>query len=284
MDPGTRRKDSISPRVWSDRWRSAILEAVRARSSAPIALVLGILMAPGSPIARATIDRGTGAPGEARDTGEPPRRLERGARIGSLSYEVRLPADLSRRASFPLLILIHNTGTASQYMDQIEKSLAGLDWIVVCTNDIHVSQKGDVILRVMENTLADIEEKFPVDPDRRYLGGFSAGAMASYLVAFFRPGTFRGVLADGGLIHGGMTSLRAVRRMKLEEVVILSGTRDATITPRELRQNRSLVRSAGTHVRFLTFEGDHVIAPGKLYRAALQWLEGKRRPPRDSPE
>lgn len=229
-------------------------------------LLLGIGLVLALPAARAAIDRGTA-------TKEPRRRVERGSRIGTLSYEVLLPAELGKRSSYPLLILIHNTGMGAQYMDQIEKSLENLEWIVVCTNDINVSQKGDIILRVLENTVADIESKFPVDPDRRYLGGFSAGAMASYLVTFFRPGMFRGVVADGGPIHGGMSSLKAVRRMKLREVVLLSGSMDTTITPRELRGNRGLVRSAGVKVRFLTFAGSHVIAPGSLYRSALEWLE-----------
>lgn len=231
--------------------------------------VLGVL----PPALRATIDRGTSAPASAEESGGPRRRLECGTKISSLSYEVLLPAELGRRPSYPLLLLVHNTGLGSQYMDQIESSIRDLDWIVVCTNDINVSQKGDVILRVMENTLADIEAKFPVDPERRYVGGFSAGAMASYLVTFFRPRIFRGVLADGGTIHGGMASLRAVRRMMLSEVAILSGSRDHTITPGELRRNRGLVRSAGVRVRFVTFDGAHVIAPGAAYRTALEWLE-----------
>ncbi|MFL6262322.1 MAG: alpha/beta hydrolase [Thermoanaerobaculia bacterium] len=140
------------------------------------------------------------------------------------------------------------------------------------TPDVEAFQHGADALREFLDTAL---ERYPIDPRKVVLAGFSQGGMMGYELALRQPSRFAGLAALSSWFPPPLVELLP----KLPEhegfpVLVLHGTRDDRIDVEMARQSRESLRPYGVAMTYREFDMGHEIRPDAL-RVFLQWLEEK---------
>jgi phospholipase/carboxylesterase len=124
--------------------------------------------------------------------------------------------------------------------------------------------------------LADMHDRFHVEPETLVLGGFSQGAMLSCDVALRTERPLAGlVLLSGTLLAKGEWQPLVARRRGLP-VFMSHGTADPLLPYSMAERLRDLLKDGGLPVEWVPFGGGHEITPvvlrelGKFLRKILQ--------------
>jgi phospholipase/carboxylesterase len=133
-----------------------------------------------------------------------------------LAYTVA-PLSNKEAGPYPTLILLHGRGTDENDLIGLtpsfdprllvvsvrapfEFSFGGYTWFDLDeAGSINVDQlfhSRDALIGCMD----DVQEKYPVDPKRIFLFGFSMGAMMSLILSLSNPNRFKGIIAHSGLL------------------------------------------------------------------------------------
>ncbi len=106
-------------------------------------------------------------------------------------YDVHLPANLEQDKKYPVIFTLHGKGSNERNMYGLVAPLAE-DFIIIGIRGnlplgtgyqyYDLKSLGNPIREMFDQSVKDLEsfvhyatEKYPVDPDRRYLLGFSQG-------------------------------------------------------------------------------------------------------------
>lgn len=130
---------------------------------------------------------------------------------------------------------------------------------------------------------ANVADRYPVDPERTYVGGFSGGARTALALALGYPEVFVGALVIGGSgplagEHHDLPDDPAVRALVAERtrVVLASGDRDTAALRSDVASARSL-RALGVAVHRMVLRNTGHAEPGGAELArALGYLEAGR--------
>ncbi len=115
--------------------------------------------------------------------------------------------------------------------------------------------------------------RYPIDPQRIVVAGFSQGGMMAYDLGLREPSRFAGVAA----LSSWLPPPLAEDLPKLPEhedfpVLILHGTRDDRIEVERARESREALRPYGVTITYRELEMGHEIRQDAL-RVLLQWLD-----------
>lgn len=215
-----------------------------------------------------------------------------------------VPAQASPATPVPLLILFHGAGGAAQNM--MKPFLAEADkrgfamlavqarsvtWDLIRSYFASSSQEATMVAqrdrlpagdrRLIDQTIAQFEQKVAVDRGKVAVFGFSDGAAYALSYGAANSGSIAwvGAMAPAfGLIPRGA-------RSNGQRVFIGHGTAD-TIIAHALSKREVCPKftRAGWTVRYRSFEGGHGIAPALVPVMLDDWLEPAARPPAGSPE
>jgi phospholipase/carboxylesterase len=157
----------------------------------------------------------------------------------------------------------------------IGPGMAGYGWFPLDPSkpiDIAAFERSADALREF---VADALEKFPIDPDRIVVAGFSQGGVMAYELALREPSRFAGLAA---LSSWFPTQLAETLEKKPEHegfpVLVIHGTRDSMLPIDRARESREELRPYGVSLTYREFEMAH-----EINREALQlitrWLNEK---------
>ena len=121
-----------------------------------------------------------------------------------------------------------------------------------------------------------LAKKYPIDPARIYLIGFSLGGMGSWEVALDQPDRFAAVVPIGGR----MGSPADAARLKEVPIWVFNGADDPTTTTAEAQIMADAIRSAGGNPRFTVLpDTAHGDSQDKAYRypGMFKWMLEQRR-------
>jgi pimeloyl-ACP methyl ester carboxylesterase len=137
------------------------------------------------------------------------------------------------------------------------------------------------------DSYASIRARYPVDPQRVYVGGFSGGARVALRLAIAYPDLFRGALLDGGSDDIGSALVPLPDRPLLRQAqdhqrqVYLDRTADETNAPARARTSMASARDlciADVH-ELSMFHRGHEPADVATWGRGLQLLEQARPSP-----
>ncbi|MFL6196689.1 MAG: alpha/beta hydrolase [Thermoanaerobaculia bacterium] len=118
-------------------------------------------------------------------------------------------------------------------------------------------------------------ERYPIDPERIVVVGFSQGGMMAYDLALRQPSRFAGVAALSSWFPPPLAEdLPKLPEQEGFPVLIVHGTRDDRIDVERARESREALRPYGVAITYREFEMGHEIRPEAL-RVILQWLNEK---------
>jgi len=180
------------------------------------------------------------------------------------SYAVYLPTEYTSKKRWPVLFVFDPAARGKLGAEVFRAAAEKYGYIVVGSNN---SQNGPRRPQIdaFRAMLADVQQRFAVDPRRLYAAGFSGGARLAGLTCFFCEHCIRGVIACGAGLPEG---LPAESRNALPPYFFTVGNADFNYFD-VLDAARSLLAPRAV----VTFDGSHQWPPPEVAMKALAWLD-----------
>lgn len=212
----------------------------------------------------------------------------------SLLYTAHVP---SGPGPFPAIVALHGWGASAHDLLGLAPILHGGRALVLCPQgpvavpfgngqygfgwfplvhgappDVEGFKRGAEALREF---LDLARQRYPIDPDRVVVAGFSQGGMMAYELALREPARFAGLAALSSRFPEELAAmLPKLREQEGFPVLVLHGTRDTMISVEDARSSREALRPFGVTLTYREFDMGHEISPLAL-RVLLQWLDDK---------
>lgn len=194
---------------------------------------------------------------------------------------------------FPTVVALHGWGASAHDLLGVAPLLPG-DVLVLCPQgpvDVPVGpgmtghgwfplepgkppdpeefRKGARALRAF---FAEARERYPVDPERVVLLGFSQGGAMAYEWGLSEAGSIAGLVALATWLPGPLAD--AVEKTPEQEelpVLVLHGTRDTMVPIERARASREALRSFGVRLMYRELDMAHELTPEAL-QIITRWL------------
>jgi phospholipase/carboxylesterase len=145
-----------------------------------------------------------------------------------------------------------------------------------------VTGGGPMDISKLEETRAELEafieattERYPVDPSRRVLLGFSQGGVMAYDQALRHPEKYSALVALSSWLPPELArSVLAMPTHQLLPVLVQHGRDDAMISIDRATQSLQLLRELGLPVTFAEYDMGHEVSQESL-RDLNRWLAGQ---------
>jgi phospholipase/carboxylesterase len=210
----------------------------------------------------------------------------------SLAYAAHVPAG---EGPFPALIALHGWGASAQDLLGLAPSIHDGRAVVLCPQGpvrfsvgggmtgygwFHLvpGQPPDVeafqaIAEALRRFIEESVGRFPIDPARIAVAGFSQGGIMAYELALRDPGRFAGLAALSSWFPEPLANL--LPKLPGHEafpVLVVHGTRDSAIPVERAREAREALRSYGVALMYREFDMAHEISRDAL-GVILRWLD-----------
>ncbi|MFA6954795.1 MAG: hypothetical protein WC538_02860 [Thermoanaerobaculia bacterium] len=181
------------------------------------------------------------------------------------TYSLYLPSRLTPDRKWPLLYVFDPRGRGTLAAERFRAAAETYGWIVISSNDTRSDGPPDPNVRAI-NALLPEASRYPVDPKRVYLTGFSGGAILAFLIGAANGDGIAGVIGCGGRFPDGW---------KRHPVKFAHwGSAGSTdFNNNEMRQIDGFLEKTGSMHRFEQFEGSHEWMPVALAEDAVAWME-----------
>jgi len=160
----------------------------------------------------------------------------------------------------------------------IGQGLVGYGWFPLEPGqppDPEAFRKGAEALRRFFET---VRTRYPIDPDRTVLLGFSQGGAMAYEWALSKPASFAGLIALSSWLAEPLAN--AIDRQAEQEnlpVLVLHGTEDSMVAVDRARESRERLRSFGVQLMYRELAMGHEISREAL-QLIVRWLDTKAFP------
>lgn len=203
-------------------------------------------------------------------------------------YEVKLPQDYNPKTKYPVIFAMHGKGSNEHNMIPLLDGLKD-DFIVISIRGdlplgsgyayFHIKSIGNPIRELFDQAVQQLEhfiryatDKYAIDPSRRYLLGFSQGAILSMSLALVMGGQIKGIVVLNGYIPSFVKDEYPIQPIKKLSVFISHGEFDQ-IFPRQLGDdNHDYFRPLSNHVTYRTYACGHEVTPENK-RDFILWLQ-----------
>lgn len=212
--------------------------------------------------------------------------------VEKLAYAAHVPPG---EGPFPALIALHGWGASAHDLFGLAPTIHDGQAVVLCPQGpVRVPYGGEsagygwfqlvpgqppdekvflAIAEALRRFVDEAVERFPIDPARIALAGFSQGGIMAYELALRNPGRYAGLAALSTWFPEPLAHLLPkVPEHEELPVLVVHGTRDHAIPIDRAREAREALRSYGVALMYREFEMGHEIRPDAL-RVILRWLE-----------
>lgn len=197
---------------------------------------------------------------------------------------------------FPTILALHGWGANAHDLLGLAPLLHGGNALVLCPQgqvavpfgggqygygwfplqgmvpDVESFQRGADALREFFRTAI---VRYPIDPEKVVVAGFSQGGLMAYELALREPGRFAGVAAlSSWLPEILVESLPKLPEHENLPVLVVHGTRDDRISIERARESREALRQFNVSLTYREFEMGHEIRPEAL-KVVVQWMDSR---------
>jgi dienelactone hydrolase len=184
------------------------------------------------------------------------------------SYALYLPSSFTPEKRWPILIAFEPLARGKIPVERFRPAAEKYGYIVVSSNN---SQNGpwEPQLEAAQAVWLDTHARFPIDPRRVYLAGFSGGARLACVVARRLNGQAAGVIAGGAGFPQGASE---APRKDLPFIYFGTvGIRDFNFS--EIKELDKTLEGLGIVHRLVVFPGGHEWMPAEVAQEAIEWME-----------
>jgi phospholipase/carboxylesterase len=202
--------------------------------------------------------------------------LKQGKSIqASLRHIVFLPSSVEGK--FPTVIALHGRGADENDLVPLVMALGvseivvvtprapfafpfgGYAWYNVVQEGIFDPETFETSRGLLRKFVNEVKARYPVDPSRIILLGFSQGTVMSYAIALSSPSEFRGLAALSGYVPTSSDLHLPTTRLAGFPVFISHGTNDPLIPVQMGRGAAETLRTAGADVTYHEYAMGHQV-------------------------
>ncbi len=126
----------------------------------------------------------------------------------------------------------------------------------------------------VDRFLTAAAERYPVDPRKVVLLGFSQGGVIAYELALRDPSRFTGLVALSSWLPEELVTSAGSPRLENLPVFVCHGTEDPMIPVARAQESRERLEALGALLTYREYEMQHEIRPEAL-RELLRWMDEK---------
>lgn len=211
-----------------------------------------------------------------------------------LMHTAHLPAG---DGPFPTVIAVHGYGANAHDLLGLAPFLHGGEAIVLCPQGpldmrigpgmlghswFPISQGGPLDVAAFRRAsiqlaafLDEALERYPIDPRKLVLLGFSQGGVLTYDLALQDPDRYAGLAALSSWFPAALAdSIPKLPEHARLPVLVIHGTQDPMIDIERARESRDALLPLGVDLTYREHEMGHEVRPEAL-RDLVEWLESK---------
>jgi phospholipase/carboxylesterase len=191
-------------------------------------------------------------------------------------YDVKLPDGYNTETKYPVIFALHGLGSNEQDMVGLLSELNN-DFIIIAIRGnlpqgsgfayFHIKSIGNPIREHFDQSMQKLERfieyattQYAIDPARRYLLGFSQGAVLSMSLALVMGERMRGIVALNGYIPSFVKDEYELQSVKKLSVFISHGEYDP-VFPKQLGDdNEDFFRQVSNYVTYTTYPSAHGVS------------------------
>lgn len=212
--------------------------------------------------------------------------------VEKLAYAAHVPAG---EGPFPALIALHGWGATAEDLlglapmihdgravvlcpqgpvrVPIGGGMTGYGWFQLVPGQPPDVEAFQAVAEASRRFIEESLERFPIDPGRIAVAGFSQGGIMAYELALRDPGRFAGLAALSCWFPEPLADL--LPKLPGHEgfpVLVVHGTQDASVPVERAREAREALRSYGVALMYREFDMAHEIGRDAL-QVILRWLD-----------
>lgn len=203
------------------------------------------------------------------------------------AYDIRYPAAYDPNRKYPAIFALHGKGSNERNMYGLVEPLAD-EFILICVRGDLILGAGyqyyelkslgnplresfDRSVRQLEAFIEYATEKVPIDASRRYLLGFSQGAILSMTLALTMGDALKGIVALNGYVPDFVKTEYPLKSVRDVSVFVSHGEFDSVFPVRIGRETAAYFKELAPNLTFKLYPSDHGVTPDNQ-RDFIQWL------------
>lgn len=203
------------------------------------------------------------------------------------SYDVQLPAGMVEGRRYPVIFTLHGKGSNERNMLNLVSPLADAFIIIGIRGDrvlgngyqyYDLKSLGNPIREQFDEAMTRLTAfidhataAYPIDPGRRYVLGFSQGAILAMSLALTMGDALRGIVALSGYVPEFVKTEYALRSVADVAMFISHGEFDSVFPVAIGHANRDYFRKLTSKLQFSTYGTDHGVSP-ENQEDFVKWL------------
>lgn len=205
----------------------------------------------------------------------------------AFQYDVHLPARLDVTKCYPVIFTLHGKGSNERNMFDLVSPLAE-EFIVIGIRGNRILGSGyqyydlkslgnpirehfNQAMRELTEFIDYATDNYPIDADRRYLLGFSQGAILSMSLALVLGDRLKSIVALNGYVPEFVKTEYPLRSVEQVSVFISHGEFDSVFPVGIGKANAAYFEGLAPNLTFKLYPTDHGVSPDNQ-RDFLQWL------------
>lgn len=203
-------------------------------------------------------------------------------------YDIHMPANLDPDRKYPTLFTLHGKGSNERNMYGLVAPLAE-DFIIIGIRGnlplgagyqyYDLRSLGNPIREMFDQAVQHLEafihyasEKYPIDSSKRYLLGFSQGAILSMTLALTMGEQLKGIVALNGYVPEFVKTEYSLRSLKEVSIFISHGEFDSVFPVRIGHETAAYFKDLTPRLTFNLYPSDHGVTE-ENQQDFLNWLK-----------
>nr|WP_141501576.1 dienelactone hydrolase family protein [Paenibacillus luteus] len=191
-------------------------------------------------------------------------------------YDVHMPANPVPGKTYPTIFTLHGKGSNESNMFGLVAPLAE-DFIIVGIRGnlplgagyqyYDLKSLGHPIREMFDEAVTELEafihyatDKYPIDPGKRYLLGFSQGAILSMTLSLVMGEGLKGIVALNGYIPNFVKTEYSIRNVKDVSAFISHGEFDSVFPVRIGHETAAYLHDKMNRLTFKIYPTDHGVS------------------------
>ncbi|WP_413036295.1 alpha/beta hydrolase [Paenibacillus xylanilyticus] len=205
----------------------------------------------------------------------------------SFTYEVRVPSNYDTDQKYPVIFALHGMGSDEQDMLQLMEPMQA-DFIIVAVRGSIVQGGGyayfqiksignpvrelfDTSAQGLQQLIQHLSSEYAIDPARRYIAGFSQGAIMAMTLSLIMGDAIKGIAAMSGYIPQFVKDEYPIQPGTALSVFISHGDQDHLFPLQLGEDNADYFREHISNVTYVLYPGGHHVT-AELYDQLQHWL------------
>jgi len=203
-------------------------------------------------------------------------------------YDIHLPANLDPVKMYPVVFTLHGKGSNERNMFDVVAPLADEFIIIGIRGDLplgsgyqyyDLKSLGNPIRELFDAAVEKLEafieyatEKYPIDTGKRYVLGFSQGAILAMTLALTMGDRLKGIVALNGYVPEFVKTEYPLRSVKDVSIFISHGEYDSVFPVRIGHANAAYFQDLAPRLTFNIYPTDHGVSEDNQLEV-LNWLK-----------